>query len=43
MSKRRVTWLLVMAVASAIYAREMARLRRSGVDVAARFASLPPE
>ena len=36
-------WLLVMAVASAIYAREMARLRRSGVDVAARFANLPPE
>ena len=36
-------WILVMAVASAIYAREMSRLRRSDVDVKARFASLPPE
>ena len=36
-------WLLVMAVASAIYFRELSRLRRRGVDVAALFATLPPE
>ena len=32
-----------MLVGSAIYARELARLRRSGVDVQARFSTLPPE
>ncbi len=37
------TWLIVMAIASAIYFREMARLRRSGVDVDAMYAQLPPE
>lgn len=36
-------WLIVMAVASAIYAREMRRLRRRGVDVKALFSKLPPE
>jgi len=36
-------WLAVMAVATAIYAREMHKLRRSGVDVEAAFAALPPE
>jgi len=36
-------WLAVMAMATVIYLREMAELRRSGVDVSARFATLPPE
>jgi uncharacterized membrane protein len=36
-------WIGVMALASAIYARELGKLRRRGVDVAARFSSLPPE
>jgi len=36
-------WLGVMAVASILYARQMGRLRRSGVDVRAAFAVLPPE
>lgn len=36
-------WLGVMAVASVIYLREVARLARSGVDVRALFASLPAE
>jgi amino acid transporter len=36
-------WLIVMAVASGIYAREVRRLRRRGVDVKALFSKLPPE
>lgn len=36
-------WLIVMAVASAVYFREMGRLKRSGVDVEAMYATLPPE
>ncbi len=36
-------WLFVMAGASAIYAREVRRLRRKGVDVKAIFSKLPPE
>jgi hypothetical protein len=36
-------WLLVMAAGSLIYLRERRALRRQGVDVAARFAALPPE
>lgn len=36
-------WILVMAVASLIYWREMRQLRRSGVDVEGHFAELPPE
>lgn len=36
-------WIIVMAIGTVVYAREMARLRASGVDVAARFAELPPE
>ena len=36
-------WLCVMAMATVIYIREMGALRRSGVDVSARFATLPPE
>jgi basic amino acid/polyamine antiporter, APA family len=36
-------WALVMALGSFIYWREMRALRRSGVDVAARFRALPPE
>jgi APA family basic amino acid/polyamine antiporter len=36
-------WLLVMALGSAVYVREVGKLRRRGVDVTAIFASLPPE
>ena len=36
-------WALVMAVGSLVYWREMRALRRAGVDLAARFAALPPE
>jgi amino acid transporter len=36
-------WLIVMAVASAVYLRELRNLRRSGVDVNAIFSTLPPE
>lgn len=36
-------WLGVLAVASGIYLVEVARLRRSGVDLATRFTTLPPE
>ena len=36
-------WLLVMAVASGIYLREVAAMRRRGVNVEAIFATLPPE
>ncbi|MEQ9401224.1 MAG: APC family permease [Longimicrobiales bacterium] len=36
-------WLGVMALASVIYLRERAALRRSGTDVDAVFAHLPPE
>ena len=36
-------WLGVMAVASAIYFRELGRLKRRGVDVATLFTTLPPE
>lgn len=36
-------WLIVMAVASAIYFRELRHLRNSGVEVNAIFAKLPPE
>ena len=36
-------WLLVMAVASVIYLREMRGLKASGVDVESRFRNLPPE
>ena len=36
-------WLLVMLVATAIYLRQVARLRRQGVDLDRRFAELPPE
>jgi len=35
-------WLLVMAAGSLVYGRETRKLRREGVDVAARFAALPP-
>jgi hypothetical protein len=35
-------WLLVMAAGSVIYLRETRKLRRQGVDLAARFAALPP-
>jgi amino acid transporter len=36
------TWLAVMAVATLVYRRETAALRRAGVDLDARFATLPP-
>lgn len=36
-------YLIVMAVASGIYAREVRCLRRRGVDVKALFSELPPE
>lgn len=36
-------WAIVMALASVIYVKEVRALRRRGVDVAARFSSLPPE
>ena len=36
-------WIAVMLVGSAIYARERGKLRRDGVDLRARFATLPPE
>lgn len=36
-------WLLVMAMGAAIYMREVASLRRAGVDTRALFAALPPE
>jgi amino acid transporter len=35
-------WLLVMLLATVIYAREYAKLRRAGVDTQARFTTLPP-
>jgi APA family basic amino acid/polyamine antiporter len=36
-------WLLVMAIGSALYAREVGALRRRGVNVDAIFATLPAE
>ena len=36
-------WLVVMAVGSAVYWRELRGLRRRGVNVQALFAALPPE
>lgn len=36
-------WCLVMGIATLIYLRETAALRRRGVDVQAIFATLPPE
>lgn len=36
-------WIGVVAIASGIYAFEMGRLKRRGVDVDAAFAALPPE
>lgn len=36
-------WLVVMAVASGLFWREMAALRRSGADVDRIFRELPPE
>jgi amino acid transporter len=41
--KSTPVWAIVMALASVVYYREMRRLRAQGVDVAARFATLPPE
>ena len=36
-------WLIVLGVASLIHLRERRALERRGVDVARRFAVLPPE
>lgn len=36
-------WLMVMGLATLLYWRETARLRRSGVDLAARMRELPPQ
>ena len=36
-------WLIVMAIASVIYLREMGKLKKSGVDVKKLFSELPPE
>ena len=36
-------WLLVMALGTLIYRREVAALRRSGISLALRFSTLPPE
>ena len=38
-----VLWAAVMAVGTIIYAREVRGLRRRGVDLEARFATLPPD
>ncbi len=38
-----ISWLIVMAIASLIYLREMRNLRKTGVDVDALFSKLPPE
>ncbi len=35
-------WILVMAAGTIIYRRETQKLRRQGVDLDARFATLPP-
>ena len=36
-------WLVVMALGSVIYWREVRALRASGVDLDAHFRALPPE
>jgi len=36
-------WAVVMAIGSLVYWLEVRGLRRAGVDLAARFAALPPE
>ena len=36
-------WIGVMALATGIYVRETAALRRAGVDLDERFRELPPE
>ena len=36
-------WLIVMAMATAIYVRELNKLRNEGVDTEALFKALPPE
>lgn len=41
--KSTPVWAIVMALATIVYWREMRGLRARGVDVAARFAALPPE
>lgn len=38
-----VIWLVVMALGTAVFAFKWSRMRRDGVDLRARFATLPPE
>jgi amino acid transporter len=40
--KSTPVWAVVMALATVVYVREMARLRAQGIDVAGRFRTLPP-
>ena len=42
-SRSTPVWLVVMALGTLVYAREKRALLAQGVDVAARFATLPPE
>jgi hypothetical protein len=37
------SWLAVMSVASLLFGREWANLKRSGTDVTKQFSELPPE
>ena len=41
--KSTPVWAIVMALATVVYLREMTRLRAQGVDVVARFTTLPPQ
>ena len=36
-------WLIVMGLATAIYMRELKKLKKEGVDTKALFSQLPPE
>ena len=36
-------WIAVMLLASGVYARELRRLRKSGINIRAVFSKLPPE
>ena len=36
-------WLIVMAMATGIYFRELSKLKKEGVNVEALFRQLPPE
>jgi len=36
-------WLIVMGLGTAIYFRELGKLKKEGVDTKALFSRLPPE